>query len=270
MIRALSVIIAFSFALVVGAESQPPAPSPVEKSEQEKPTGAQNEAKPSENKNSTKKPAVSNPPQVSDKDSSPNAKERDEKASSEWGNLSELATAIFTGLLFLATVVLAIFTFGLWSSGGKNAKKQLRAYVALEDIYFVWENEFVPLPQRTHTNIERIRVKNYGPTRASGMSIHITRTKNRDRPIFVPIEVSNYTLPPGQRFGRTLREDMEFFKDKNPFWTHGMITYCDIYDLWWVTEFCFEYVGNGRFVPDPEHNREHGPYKSRDKAIRAS
>jgi hypothetical protein len=266
MVKVLSFVIAISFALAVGAESQPPSPTPFEKSEQKKPPGAQNEAKTDENKTITEKlPLVINvnPSQVIHERSDPYAKESDKEPTGKWGNRSEFATAIFTGLLFIATVVLALFTFGLWSAGGKTAKKQLRAYVALEDIYFMWKDEFLPLAKREFSDTQRIRVKNYGPTSASNLRISVEKTMSRERPMHMSVEVASYTLPPNQRFGRTLTETLAFRSTTEPFWTHGEVSYTDIYGHWWVSEFCFRYDGMGRFTPDTEHNRERGPYSAR-------
>jgi hypothetical protein len=40
-------------------------------------------------------------------------------------------TAVFTGILAVVTALLAYYTFGLWSAGEENAKRQLRAYVGI-------------------------------------------------------------------------------------------------------------------------------------------
>lgn len=160
------------------------------------------------------------------------------------------------------TAVIAFFTIGLYLIGKQTAKRQLRAYVALEDIYFMWKDEFLPLSKREFSDTQRIRVKNYGPTSASNLRIAVERTMSRERPMHMSVEVASYTLPPNQRFGRTLTETLAFRSTTDLFWTHGEVSYTDIYGRLWVSEFCFRYDGIGCFTPDTEHNRERGPYRA--------
>jgi hypothetical protein len=143
-----------------------------------------------------------------------------------------------------------------------NAANELRAYVSLEDIYFLYRGEErTDGERREFTNIHRIRVRNYGRTPARNMEIWIERafTAPTDHDFIVlNRRQSNFPaqdLGPSHRFGTRLEQRVEFPYTAR-FFTYGRIQYQGIYGTWWVHEFCYEHIPPRRFAPHGSHNRE--------------
>ena len=124
-------------------------------------------------------------------------------------------------LLAFATLLIGAFTgtlwwttLKLWNAGEKQrelmedtAHRQLRAYVHLEDIYFLYaEDKTSDGVDRTFTDATKLRFKNYGQTPAFNVSIWIHRIPGRSAPDgFNPIyELAPHHVPlvlaPSQRF----------------------------------------------------------------------
>jgi hypothetical protein len=208
------------------------------------------------------------------------------RAVGHWLHASHVAIlSAFTIGLFVVTGLLAVYTYRLWSAGEKNARIQLRAYVALDDIYFRWiASNTDPADRRQiqpgHPPRPRIRVKNFGHTPATNMTVRINGLMTAMDAAFEKVyEGREYSVPrqmlaPTQKYGvwTHLHGGMEFdphrFYDPELFLlvVHGAITYADIYHRWWVTRFCYCYDGANRFLPYTHYNYEQ-EYKSEKEAL---
>jgi hypothetical protein len=231
-----------SFALVIGsAQSQEPAPSSTKAGE---PKQTQSTQPAQEHRNQTTEKCCEESP---------------------WKGIFEGMTGIATAILAITTIVIAVFTIYLYQIGKDTARKELRAYIALEQIYFI--DPVNPLAPR-------IKVKNYGQTPAYAMEIwtgipprpmgvlpegfdYPYNTLNTDKPL-----VSAQMLHPEQSFERGAAFSRPFIPTEQ-FHIYGRVTYRDIYNRWWATRFCYLHERNGQFAPNGEYNGEDGPYKER-------
>ena len=170
-------------------------------------------------------------------------------------------------LLALVAVALAIYTARLWKATAAllgdvrdTARKELRAYVALDDIFFSEAGE-------SAAGVHKLRIRNYGQTPASRMSIWCERATHLPqegvKPFYDSPLVDGQLLHPVQAFTLGLSAAPLYRIGKPGFFTYGRIIYHDIYDQWWVTKFCYRYEGDGSFVPHGDYNAEEGPF---DKA----
>ena len=203
---------------------------------------------------------------------------------------------IFTSLIAFFTLILAVFTFALYWNGRGNAKKELRAYVAMEDMFFRWiaapsnvdDRSQIVQPIDGNPVRPRIRIKNFGYTPANNVMVRING-------LLVPAEVDkamntteikfdkvyerkNYPTPrqmlaPTQKYGVWvhLQGNISFNPhemydpSKKVLAIYGAIIYEDIYKRWWVTRFCYIYDGKNRFLPYIDYNYEE-EYPSEDAA----
>jgi len=120
---------------------------------------------------------------------------------------------IFGHRLKITDTLLVLFTFTLWwatlglvSGADETAERDLRAYVLLEDTFFIYEGEHrTDAPNREYTDVHKIRIKNFGRTPAFDMSIWLHRSPKEIR--FEEIdshlvkEHSEQPLAPGHRYG---------------------------------------------------------------------
>jgi hypothetical protein len=234
------------------------------------------------------------------------AKDADEKSAHDETYEKEKSTN--DSIIALGTVALAIFTFLLFlyttklvSDGRDTARKELRAYVALDDIYFRWipnpndpaDRRRIVKPLKTSPKIPprpRIRVKNYGHTPANNMTIRINgqvcavkrdTANKKSLPMFESTYDGRDYQPPMQMLAPTqvygvwvhLQDRARFDPHKEGYdpevsalVIYGAITYEDIYNRWWVTRFCYVYDGYNRFVPHTDYNCEQ-QYKSQKDAL---
>lgn len=188
-------------------------------------------------------------------------------------------------VIALFTIVIGVFTLALFIDGRDKARKELRAYIALDDIYFRWKaNATDPADRRQiqddHPHRPRIRVKNFGHTPATNMTVRINGMMTTMGADFDRVyEGREYPAPrqmlaPTQKYGVWvhLHGDMKFDPhapydpDKELLVVHGAISYEDIYHRWWITRFCYCYDGANRFLPYTHYNHEE-EYKNEEEAL---
>ena len=166
--------------------------------------------------------------------------------------------------IFIVTTGLVVYTAFLWNAtntlvkGNKDtARKELRAYIALDRLLFV-------------RNVLKVIAKNHGRTPAHKMSIW-TRGLTQDDAVTALDQaytdndrnVSEQMLHPEQSFSTAVLLDIPYNSVTEGCRIYGRFIYQDIYDRWWVTMFCHRYEGENRFVPEGEYNKEDGPYDYR-------
>src|SRR6266853_1712287 len=201
--------------------------------------------------------------------------------------VTDTALAIFT-------LLIAYFTIELFLDGRDKAKKELRAYVALDDIYFRWNRSSTDPEDRSDIvkgtgrapRTPRIRVLNFGKTPANNMTIRINGTKADLKESFPKTylgrdhKVPRQMLSPTQRFGVWVPVSAEFNPDEagdpngRVRFVYGSIIYEDIYKRWWVNHFCYFYDPDpstkNRFIPHTEYNHEDEKEYSSEDAARNS
>lgn len=212
----------------------------------------------------------------------------------EWVDANHnVLLVIFTSLLFVVTAFLVRYTKKLWGStknlveeSNDAAQRDLRAYVAVDDI-------FIPFKRgigREYPNFEelvRVIIKNFGKTPAKNVTLnlggkwapnagggdwkYIDRNYRGPELDLAPTQI--YETRFAKRVfdvrGRDLRKrengDEPFF--------FGSILYEDIYGHWWCNNFCFHFdckddSPKNRFIPHYEHHGESNkPYKNREAAL---
>lgn len=170
-------------------------------------------------------------------------------------------------LVGLVGVVLAMYTARLWAATSallketrNTAKKELRAYIALDEIFFSEAGEAA-------AGVHKLRIRNYGQTPASRMSIWCERASHLPQdgvnPFYDTPVVDGQLLHPVQAYTVALAAAPLYRIGKPGFFTYGRIIYHDIYAEWWVTKFCFRYEGEGSFVPHGDYNAEEGPFEKK-------
>lgn len=182
---------------------------------------------------------------------------REEKAQFDrWLTWATVALAVLTALI-------VVFNAGLWAAtrrlvkgAEETSRKELRAYVATDDVFFVSSEIATQL---------KITIKNYGHTPAHRMTIHCECSFNihdpRHKHGIAELLEAEQMLHPGQHLSFPIPTVNEFSPHTSRFYVIGYIAYSDIYSNWWITDFCYRYEGDGRFTPHGDQNRERGPSK---------
>ncbi|HYC44049.1 MAG TPA: hypothetical protein VED01_01065 [Burkholderiales bacterium] len=189
------------------------------------------------------------------------------EAAAGWWERPGWWIAIPTWLLALAALALALYTARLWKAttslldeNAGTAKKELRAYVALDEIFFTETED-------SAAGEHKLRIRNYGQTPAYGMSIWCERASHLPqegvKPFYDSPLVDGQLLHPVQAYTIGLAAAPLYRIGKPGFFTYGRIIYHDVYRQWWVTKFCFRYEGDGSFVPHGDYNDEEGPFEKR-------
>ena len=187
--------------------------------------------------------------------------------SQEWWQRPEWWLVVAVSALLLVALGLVLYTSRLWkaTSGllkttADTGKKELRAYVALDEIFFEEAAENAP-------GIHKLRIRNYGQTPAYRMSIWCERASHLPKegvtPYYDTPIVDGQLLHPVQAYTVALAAAPLYRIGKPGFFTYGRVVYHDIYGEWWVTKFCYRYEGDGSFVPHGEYNNEEGPFDKR-------
>lgn len=169
-----------------------------------------------------------------------------------------------TWLLALVSIALALYTARLWKATSallqdvrNTTRRELRSYVALDDIFFSEAAEGA-------AGVQKLRIRNFGQTPASRMSIWCERASHLPqegvKPFYDAPIVDGHLLHPVQSFTLGLAAAPLYRLGKPGFYTYGRIVYTDIYGQWWVTRFCHRYEGDGNFVPHGDYNTEEGPF----------
>jgi hypothetical protein len=187
------------------------------------------------------------------------------QASTQWWERTDWLLVVPTWIIALVGLSLALYTTRLWKAtstlaqdGRDISRKELRAYVALDEIFF---SDASDAAAATH----KLRIRNYGQTPASGMSIWCERASHLPqegvKPFYDSPVVDGQLLHPVQAFTVGLASAPLYRIGKTGFFTYGRIVYHDIYGQWWVTKFCYRYEGEGTFVPHGDYNNEEGPFE---------
>lgn len=182
----------------------------------------------------------------------------------QWWERSDWLLVVPTWLLALIAFAFVLYTARLWKAtsalvahAGDVSRKELRAYVALDEIFFS-DSEEASAAQH------RLRIRNYGQTPASRMSIWCERASHLPqegvKPFYDAPVVDGQLLHPVQAFTVGLAAAPPYRIGKPGFFTYGRIIYTDIYERWWVTKFCYRYEGDGSFIPHGDYNNEEGPF----------
>jgi len=217
-------------------------------------------------------------------------RERQDKSSSDrWLVLLTGILGVIAFLQFLAFVVQACYLGKTFASTKDTAKKELRAYVSLDDIFFRWilmpgsSSDDRKNVEKTHSDRGpprvRIRIRNFGKTPARNlrvrtnsyvMSVTVDQTYETINPTNIePIYVNrNHPSPRSMLFptqsyetwvhsaGSRFDPHLPYDPEKKILVVHVAIIYQDIYDLWRVATFCYRYDGANRFIPHTEFNEE--------------
>jgi hypothetical protein len=140
-----------------------------------------------------------------------------------------------------------------------TTRKELRSYVALDDIFFSEAADGA-------AGVQKLRIRNFGQTPAARISIWCERASHLPQdgvqPFYDAPVVDGHLLHPVQAFTLDLSAAPLYRLGKPGFYTYGRIVYRDIYGQWWVTRFCHRYEGDGNFVPHGDYNSEEGPFET--------
>ena len=191
---------------------------------------------------------------------------RDEPAQ-EWWQRSDWWLVISVWMFALIALALVFYTSKLWKGTSEllkttadAGKKELRAYVALDEIFFEEAGDNAP-------GVHKLRIRNYGQTPGYRMSIWCERASHLPKegvtPYYDTPVVDGQLLHPVQPYTVSLAAAPLYRIGKPGFFTYGRVVYHDIYGEWWVTKFCYRYEGDGSFVPHGEYNNEEGPFDKR-------
>lgn len=187
-------------------------------------------------------------------------------ARSAWWTDSAWWLVLPTWLLALVSIALVLYTARLWKATSvllqdvrATTRKELRSYVALDDIFFSEAAEGA-------AGVQKLRIRNFGQTPASRMSIWCERASHLPqegvKPFYDAPILDGQLLHPVQAFTLGLAAAPLYRLGKPGFYTYGRIIYNDIYGQWWVTRFCHRYEGDGSFVPHGDYNSEEGPFET--------
>jgi|RhiMethySRZTD1v2_1073278.scaffolds.fasta_scaffold01080_2 hypothetical protein len=166
------------------------------------------------------------------------------------------AVAVWQGVQLKRTV----------ASAEANAKRQLRAYVGIEDICF--DSLMRDNPHSGYSHDLRLRFKNYGATPAVLASVRWKRSTeaalSSNDAESLP-EFGQMILPPGAGFERPLGS-APGLGHEDRFFVYGRFSYGDIYQMWHTVRFCYvhhwaepsrpEAAGTSVFTPYGEYNYE--------------
>ena len=188
-------------------------------------------------------------------------------AAGGWWERPEWWLVVTAVLIVVCGVVLIRYTARLWQSSVEliddirdASKKELRAYVALDEIFFTTTAD-------STAGEHKLRIRNYGQTPAYGISIWCERASHLPQegvqPFYDAPLADGQLLHPVQAYTLGLPPAPLYRVGKAGFFTYGRIIYCDVYRRWWVTKFCFRYEGDGTFVPHGDYNDEEGPFDQR-------
>jgi hypothetical protein len=185
----------------------------------------------------------------------------------QWWQRSDWWLVISVWAFALIALGLVAYMSKLWKATSQLLKvttdagrRELRAYVALDEIFFEEAAENTP-------GAHKLRIRNYGQTPAYRMSTWCERASHLPKegvaPYYETPVVDGQLLHPVQAYTVALAAAPLYRIGKPGFFTYGRIVYHDIYGEWWVTKFCFRYEGEGSFVPHGDYNNEEGPFDKR-------
>ncbi len=178
----------------------------------------------------------------------PEGKQSGEGVSEYWPPLFGYKVKITDSLLVIFTLLLWIATRGLVTGAEKTAKRQLRAYMCLENI--VYERNELPLLY--------LRIKNFGNTPAH--NIRFIWWLENEEPVTAPVCPRTMKPKPIGMFGpgQTLSVIMPDEQPNGKSWVIGLIDYEDIFGNWWTTTFCFERISIGGHFIDNIYKKWNG------------
>lgn len=185
--------------------------------------------------------------------------------------ITDTLLVLFTFGLFCATIYLYRATRDLVVGAEETAKRQLRAYVAMESVFFavgeidaLFAETFRFAGRVFTTDNLKIRPKNYGSTPAFDTSIYCCA--HTARPANFAINAALFgrqMLHPGMEQSHHVPSP----KHAEEFSVWGHIVYRDIHNRWWRTNFFYAHQKESVFIPEPEYNEEKGPYKTEAEAL---
>jgi hypothetical protein len=222
------------------------------------------------------------------------AKYRDEQSSNEWLNLRlTIASIAISAVLTVITGLLALFTWKLWTETGRlvsgaedTAKRQLRAYVGVDEISFNLPHILIPgwkapdpLPPDGYVfeDFILITVRNFGATPAYELRVMANWQPIKPfgavvSPDFVftdhagPLRPSaSQVLDRDQTFPATIKvKDLTGFQAAQnrieSLYVYGYVAYTDVYGRRWHRHFCYVWEPwrneGHRFTPHTENNDE--------------
>jgi len=161
-----------------------------------------------------------------------------------WYSNPDVYVAVFTGFLVLVTGILATYTWCLWKStkklvkeSRKDARRDLRAYVAIK------------ADGLSCGSTPTMRIVNFGKTPAHRVSITAGISRNA---IFIDkskkhIIVQGHLLSPTNHFAANLIQETPPIPTghNDSFCIFGEIDYTDVYLRRWRTNFIWEWGNHG-------------------------
>lgn len=184
-------------------------------------------------------------------------------------------TAVFTFLIFLATVGLFCATRALVKGAEESSRKQLRAYIAVS------LSDFVNAPQGIAERISiYLRLRNCGQTPAKKIKYAIACASSRrdaQHEHAFTMGTTNFTLAPGEDWNERMIRDSRFTKETAEKIMHytpdliesgsdemiyifGRVEYEDVFGTAQFSNFCYEWIVTGqlphnhRFRKTEDHN----------------
>jgi hypothetical protein len=184
---------------------------------------------------------------------------------------------IVTAFLVAATSFLWFVTHQIRRDARDASMRELRAYMAVEDIYFLYYGENrTDGTMRDYSDIQRMRFTNFGKTPATDLRIWVRRgfKEPTEDMVFSAMGAPDFTphlLGPTRRFGTRIPM-VRGFGYATHFFTYGRIEYRDIYGRWFVQGFAYEHFPSmtprhSRFNPHRNLNDERPGGPGRDPAI---
>jgi len=177
--------------------------------------------------------------------------------------------------LFFATFALWRATQRLVGGTEQTARRQLRAYVAVERISFVIRRMHIGShvigmvdPNQITGNLA-LHPKNYGETPAFDVSIHCLVSLAGVSQIS-PDEslVGRQMLHPGMTYEQPIEHGIAGNAYEFSFGVFGHIVYRDIFRRWYRTNFCYNHIPTNVFTPEDGRNQEKGPYDCEADALK--
>ena len=178
--------------------------------------------------------------------------------------------------IIILTFFIALFTGGILWEEKNRSRKELRAYVALENIFFIGRKMTLPgtlanmAPDGVvrYTDRLKLRINNYGQTPSRDTTIWFGYSES-GTPVQFAVDgplSGKQMLHPGMGFDTDVVSP-PVSNDK--FWFWGHIVYRDIYERWWRTNFCYVHRGESEFAPVGNRNNESGPHNTEQDAFDA-
>lgn len=264
------------------AQSQPPAPGPsIGRENQQERTDNTDKHTNDEQRGTENAPVVV---KVMPPDNAA-AKEKEEAAREEQKTAIEHRNAIVNIVMAVSTVVIVFFTAGLFITGRRTSRQQLRAYLGISGFEFKCPNENNPdfRPDTIKSgdvfdDFVYVTMKNHGATPASDVHVWCAvergpflaklpkdrNTTTRAQSQTVPTVESRATVSPGQTYSSRVWMSYpqwigEAKRKEVTLHIYGAVMYNDIFLHEQTTWFCYIYEpwheAGDRFIPYERGNK---------------